>query len=229
MRKVNLKTVFTIITFGALWGIIEATLGTLLHLPFISKAGIFACSSTIIVPLAFLLMSNCYKKTGTLLSLPFMGVVAASLKLLVGLFLGFTPSVYNPAIYIVLESLCMMSALAIFKPTNVVSLKTFVSVVVASTLYQASYLLVNMAMGGTNIFSSLTSWVNVGEKYLFKVNCIAIMYSLVVGSISYGVISLCKKYDFNTKFDINKLVSSPVTACICSFVAVTLTISLSLL
>ena len=68
-----------------------------------------------------------------------MGVIASLIKLMVAFFVGFIPSVYNPAIYIIVESLCMFGALAIFKPKDVLSLRTLASVIVANTLYQASF------------------------------------------------------------------------------------------
>lgn len=63
MNKMSkVKILLTTITFGAIWGIVEATLGTVLHLPFFDKIGMFAASSTIIIPIAYSLMALCYKK-----------------------------------------------------------------------------------------------------------------------------------------------------------------------
>ena len=65
-RKNNkhLVILFSVLLFGGLWGIIEATLGTLFHSPII-KDTTFLCSTTILVPIAYFLMSACYKRTGT--------------------------------------------------------------------------------------------------------------------------------------------------------------------
>ncbi len=228
-HKFDLSILLGTITFGALWGILEATLGTLLHLPFFDNAGMYACSSTIIIPIAYALMAACYKKTGSLFSIPAMGVVAALIKLTVAFFVGFKPSVYNPAIYIVVESLAMFGAVAIFRPKNVLSLKTLASIIVANTVYQFSFLLIKMAMGGTNIFASEEAWVKSGEFYLFKANCVAILYTFIVGSIMYGCVALAHKYNWNVKFDFNKIIFSPITAGVLCTIAIAASITLSLI
>ena len=46
-----LKIVFSVLLFGGLWGILEATLGTLLHMPFVPGT-VFLSSTTIMVPIA---------------------------------------------------------------------------------------------------------------------------------------------------------------------------------
>lgn len=224
-KKTNILTIIlSVLFFGALWGILEATLGTLLHLPFFDKFGIYGASTTIIVPLAFLLMSLCYKKTNALFSLPMMGILASIIKLSVGLVIGFRASVYNPAIYILIESLVMMSAVAVFRPKNVLSLRTLGTFILANTLYQFSYLTINYWMGGTNVFASIEAWERVGEKYLLKMNMVAILYSLLIGGLSYLVLKLLQKYNFEIKFDINKIIYSPITASILTFVAFGVTI-----
>ncbi len=96
--SIMLRLFLDVLLFGSVWGILEATLGTLLHLPFVDKAGMYAASSTIMVPIAYYLMANCYKRTGKFYALPMMGVIAALLKLTVAFIVGFSPRVYNPAI-----------------------------------------------------------------------------------------------------------------------------------
>ena len=220
----KLKFWLTILLFGSLWGLVEATLGTLLHLPFFDKAGMYAASSTIIVPIAYYLMANCYKRTNSLVSVFFMGTIASLIKLSVAFVIGFRPSVYNPAIYIIVESLAMMGALAVFRPTNVLSLKSLATVILANTTYQLSYLMINMAMGGTNIFTQ-KGWLNVGELYLFKFNCVAILYLFASGAIFYGVLKLLERLNVEVKFDYKKILYSPITASACFLVAVALTIT----
>ena len=221
----KLRFFLDVLFFGALWGLLEATLGTLLHLPAFDKAGMYAASTTIMVPLAYCLMANCYKRTGKLYCMPAMGVIAASIKMTVAFVVGFRPSVYNPAIYIIVESLAMMGAVAIFRPTKVLSLKTLAAVIVANTTYQFSYLLINMAMGGTNIFASEKAWINVGEKYLFKFNCVAILYMFGVGAIAYGIVKVLEAKHVEIKFDYKKIIYSPITAAVTFVLAVALTIT----
>lgn len=221
----KLRLFLDVLIFGSLWGILEATLGTLLHMPFFDKAGMYAASSTIMVPIAYYLMANCYKKTGSLLSVFFMGLIASAIKLSVALVIGFRPSVYNPAIYIVVESLSMMGALAIFRPKNVLSFRSLATVIVANTTYQFSYLMINWANGGTNIFASEKAWINVGEFYLFKMNCVAILYLFASGAIAYGVIKLLERLHVEVKFDYKRILYSPITAAIVFSVAVGITIT----
>lgn len=223
--NVKISFFLDVLLFGSAWGLLEATLGTLLHLPLFDKAGMYAASTTIMVPIAYYLMANCYKKTGKLYALPMMGIIAALIKLTVAFVIGFRPSVYNPAIYIIVESLAMMGAVAIFRPTNVLSLKTLAAVIVANTTYQFSYLMINMANGGTNIFASERAWVEVGEKYLFKFNCVAILYCFASGAIFYGLFKLAEHYQIELKFDYKKILYSPITASIMFVLAVGLTIT----
>ncbi len=220
----KLRLFLDVLLFGSVWGILEATLGTLLHLPMLDKAGMYACSSTIMIPIAFYLMANCYKRTGKFYALPMMGVIAALIKLTVAFVVGFRPSVYNPAMYIIVESLAMMGAVAIFRPTKVLSLKTLGAVILANTTYQFSYLMLNMAMGGTNIFTE-KGWMLVAEKYLFMFNGLAILYMFASGAIFYGVFKLLEKLNVEVKFDYKKIVYSPITASVCFGLAVALTIT----
>ncbi len=228
-RKQTLTVLLNVVFFGALLGILEATLGTVLHLPVLDKAGMYAASTTIMLPIAYYLMAICYKKTGSRWAVFVMGVIAALIKLSVAIVIGFRPSVYNPAIYIVVESLMMGVALIIFNPKNVLSFRTLGAMIFANTLYQFSYLLINMAMGGTNVFASEKAWIEVGEKYLFKFNCVAILYTFASGAIAFGVMKLLEKANVSLKFDIKKLVNSPITAAVTLVIAFTLTLTMALI
>ena len=227
--KSKLTFIFNVIFFGALWGIVEASLGTILHLPMFDKVGMYACSSTIILPIAYYIMANCYKKTGTLFSIPVMGVIAALIKLSVGFFIGFRASVINPSIYIIAESLAMFGALAVFRPKNVLSLKTLGAVILANTTYQFTYLMINWAMGGTNVFASEKAWTLVGESHLFTMNALAILYTFASGAIFYGLFKLAEKLHVEVKFDYKKIIYSPITASVALVIAVGLTITLGVL
>ena len=226
-KTLDFKMIMTIIFWGSLWGIVEATLGTLLHLP--ATRMIYYSSSVIILPIAYCLMANCYKKTNqSFYAVYLMGVVAALIKLSVGFVIGFVDVVWEPAIYIVLEALAMGSALAIFRPTNVLSLKTFGSIVAANTLYQFSFLVVK-TIKGSDVFYNMATWSKMGEKYLFTVNGLAILYSFAIGAISFGLIQLAKKLNWNTKVDLSKIIYSPIAASIALVASIGLTIGLSVI
>lgn len=225
-KKTNIiLIIFNVLFWGSLWGVVEATLGTFLHFPFFHKLGMYASSSTIIIPIAYYLMANCYKRTNSPYAVFLMGCLASMFKLMVGFVVGFKSTVFNPAIYIVVEALAMGSALAIFRPSNVLSLKTFVAMIVTNTIYQFSYLLIRMALGGVNIFASENAWIKSAEPYLFTINCLAILYTFVSGAISYGIIKLFERYHKDYKFPFAKLIQSPITASIAILLAITFTMT----
>lgn len=234
-KKKFLSILLPALLFGALWGIFEATLGTVLHLPAFEVGKLFTKSSIIIVPIAFLFMSLCYKKSGSLLSVVFAGLVSALIKLSTAIVMGMTIYVYFPAIYIVVESLAMMGALAIFRPTKVLSLQNFASFVTANTVYQFSYVSIASIVAvaspnltkNINAFENMANWSKVGEKYLFTYNGVAIIYALAFGAILYGLYRLVVRLNLNTKVNLNKIIYSPITASIAVVAAFAVTISLA--
>ena len=228
-NKLTTKMIFQVLFWGALWGIVEATLGTILHLPVFDAPGIYLCSSTIIIPIAYCLMANCYKRTGSFYSVYLMGVLAGVIKLTTAFIIGFINRVYMPAIYIVVESLAMGTALAVFKPKNVLSLKTFASVVVANTAYQFLYLAIRIADNNPNAFASMEAWSKLGEPYVLTINFVACLYTLAIGGAIYGLVKLAEKKNWNFKFSLDKIIYSPITASVSVALALALTITLKLL
>ena len=237
-KKKILAILLPVLLYGALWGIFEATLGTVLHLPAFEVGKLFTKSSIIMVPIAFLFMTMCYKKTGSLLAVFFTGLVSASIKLSTAFVLGMTIFVYFPAIYIVVESLAMMGALAIFRPKNVLSLQSFASFVTASTVYQFSYISIASIIavaspsltGNINAFANMTNWQKVGEKYLFTYNGVAIIYALALGAILYGLYRLAIKFNLNTMVRLNKVayrIIYPIMTSVAVVAAFALSISLA--
>ena len=227
-KQITLKILFNVLFWGALWGIVEATLGTILHLPAFEGAGIYLGSSAIILPIAYFLMANCYKRTQSFYSVYLMGVLAALIKLSVGFVIGFINKVYMPAIYIVVESLAMGTALLIIRPTNVLSFKTLGAMIAANTAYQFSFLVIRMIAGGPNVFASVEAWQGKAEPYLWTINCIAILYTFVVGAASFGLFKLAEKYNLKAKISLDKLIYSPITASVAVALAFVLTITLKL-
>ena len=226
-KKFNLSLLFNVLFWGGLWGIVEATLGTILHLPAFEGAGLFLGSSAIIIPIAYFLMANCYKRTNSFYSVYLMGVLAALIKLSVGFVIGFINKVYNPAIYIVVESLAMGTALLIIRPTNVLSFKTLGAMIMANTIYQFLFLVIRMASGGANVFESYEVFVDSGAKYLFTINCIAIIYTFAVGAAAFGLFKLAEKFNWKVNFSLDKIIHSPITASVSVVLALVLTIVLA--
>lgn len=104
----NTKTntmLFTVLIWGGLWGIFEATVGYLLHLlP-------FSVGWLIWYPVACFFMYNVYRRARRIEAVVFVGVLSACIKLL-NLFLpGRIDRVLNPAVSIVFEALALAAVL----------------------------------------------------------------------------------------------------------------------
>lgn len=95
----------TIMTWGALWGIFEATVGYLLHLFEIK------ISWLLWYPVACFFMANVYRRTRRRSSVLYIGVMCASIKLLNLLTPVRIDKVVNPAISIVFEALSMYAVM----------------------------------------------------------------------------------------------------------------------
>lgn len=225
----HLKTFFIVLFFGGIWGFVEATLGTILHLPFADNLGMYAASTTVMLPIAYYLMGMCYKQNRNLRSVAYMGLVAGMIKFSLVFILGFQQSVYMPTIYIVIESLTMMGAIALTRPTKILSPKSLLTVGIASTSYLLTFLFIKQ-LQGTPIFTDYTTWINKGEFYLFKENCVMLMYVAISGGIAYGVLRLSQVYHWH--FDKEKwqsILFNPLTASSVAIVAIATTIILEVL
>ena len=184
-----LNILFSVLLFGGLWGIVEATLGTLLHMPFINRT-MFLSATTILVPIAFGLMGACYKRTNTFRCCLYMGVLAASMKALSCLIFKMS---FNPCYYILIESLAMGVAVWVIRPKQIVSFAGLATVIIASTLYLAASTPLRI-----NI-SSVTAaqFMDNVETYVFKFNCVAILYMFAAGAIIYGFLKLAEAKQWN--------------------------------
>lgn len=214
-KNEHIKILLSVLFFGGLWGIVEATLGSLLHLPIFDATGVFFCSSTIIVPIAMFLLGSCYKQTGKVRALLYMGIMAASIKAIVCAIFHLS---FNPVYYIALESLVMSGAVVLIKPTKLVSWKGFGTFALANTVYSFGAAMMKVGFDITRLGSET------GIKYLVITNALAIGYVLVAGVISYFVIKALEKRE--VKFDINKLVYSPLIVSIIAVAAVAVTVVL---
>lgn len=209
----HLRLFFTVLLFGGLWGIAEATLGSFLHLPLLDAAGMYACSTTIMVPIAFYLMAACYKKSGNIRSMLYMGVMAGGIKALACLIFDMS---FNPVYYILLESLAMAGAVLVIRPKKVLSFNGLATMIIASSVYLFAaelFKLPNLTM---------SAWVADVEKRVFMFNAVAILYTFASGAAMYGVTKLVevKKWNFDS---VKKIVFSPITASVVAAVMVTTT------
>lgn len=120
------------IFYGAVWGIVEATLGYLIHLTKMS-------STIILCPLAFFFMNQVYKSTGKIKSIFFISIMSASIKLL-DLFTNVRiDKVINPAISILLEGAVFAIMIYIFQKNELKKNTKIISVFVMNTLWRMAY------------------------------------------------------------------------------------------
>ena len=201
----HLVILFGVLLFGGIWGIIEASLGTLLHMIPHGARLIFWSSTTVLLPIAYFLMGACYKKTGAARSVIYMGLFAGTIKLISALIFR---SAYEPAIYMVIESACMALALLAIRPKKVISFTGLGVFILAST----SYLLATTAyrLAGTAEVTGQVVLDNI-TKYVFTYNCVAILYAFAIGAAIFGIIKLAEHFSWNMD-GVKKVIYSPITA-----------------
>ena len=210
-----LKILFGVLLFGGLWGILEATLGTLLHLPFVKAAGMYASSTTIMVPIAFMLMGACYKKVGNCRSVFYMGILAASIKAIVCAIFHLS---LNPVYYILMEALIGAGALLIMRPKQILSFKGLGTFIIANTTYLVASTFLRISV----VASTWENFIHNVETYALMMNCLAILYTFAFGAILYGLVKLVEVKEW--KFEgLKKIVYSPITASIVAATMVVVT------
>ena len=217
MKNKHLVILFNVLLFGGLWGIFEATVGSFLHLSFIHNTrSIFLSSTTVLVPIAYFLMGACYKKSGTIRSVCYMGVLAATIKVIGAAILH---SNFEPALYMLVESLAMGLALLVIKPKNVISFQGLGTFIFASTLYLLATTMYRI--GTTADVTGQMVMENI-EKYVFKYNCVAILYTFAIGAIIYGVMKLAEAKNWNFE-KVKKVFYHPVFASSMAAIALVVT------
>lgn len=143
------KNIPAIIFYGAIWGIIEASIGYLLHMLPIS---IFI-SGTVLFPLVSYILYRAYKKTDSKSALLAIGFVAASIKAF-DFFLPFNSpfKIVNPMISILMEAMVVLLVITILDKDDMKSKVT--AVIVASVGWRMLYLFYNTGQYLTNGFVS---------------------------------------------------------------------------
>lgn len=212
-----LKIIFSVLLFGGIWGIIEATLGTLLHMPFVHRT-MFLSSTTILVPIAYFLMGACYKRAGTYRAVWYMGLLAAAIK---AISCAIFMMSFNPVFYMLMEAAAMGVVLLIIRPKQVISFAGLATFILANTLYLgvATFLRVNV------MTSTAQAVMENIETYVFKFNCVAILYTFAAGAIIYGVIKLAEAKQWNME-KVKKIVFHPAFASSMAAVALVVTLVL---
>ncbi len=216
-RQNILKTLFAVLLFGGAWGIIEATIGTVLHLPIIHRT-MFLSSTTILVPIAYFLMGACYKRSGNMRSVLYMGILAASMK---AISCAIFKMSFNPCFYILMEALSMGIALLVIRPKKVISFAGLGTFIIANTLYLgiSTFLRINVANAtSTQVMENI-------QKYMFMYNCVAILYTFALGAIIYGVMKLIEVKEWNFS-KVKEVIYHPAFASSIAAIAIVVTIVL---
>ena len=216
-RQNILKTLFAVLLFGGAWGIIEATIGTVLHLPIIHRT-MFLSSTTILVPIAYFLMGACYKRSGNMRSVLYMGILAASMK---AISCAIFKMSFNPCFYILMEALSMGIALLVIRPKKVISFAGLGTFIIANTLYLgiSTFLRINVANAtATQVMENI-------QKYMFMYNCVAILYTFALGAIIYGVMKLIEVKEWNFS-KVKEVIYHPAFASSIAAIAIVVTIVL---
>lgn len=190
MESKKIKLITQIIFYGAIWGLLEATIGYFLHFVPAMIAG------TIMFPIASVILLKAYNKTNSKAALLFIGGVAAAIKS-IDLFLP-SFSIYktiNPMMSIVLESLLVFAVVMLFtseKVTNKLAAAQIASIgwrvgyvfymliILATTGFAADpllsvinlvqFTLISGVIGGILASSLIFVDEAVGNKLVFKID-----------------------------------------------------------
>jgi len=202
----TMNNVWKIIFFGAIWGIVEGTLGYVLHFVPPTFAGF------IMFPIATLILVSAYKSIGSQKALVYIGLIAALIKsvnfLLPSLMMFKT---INPMISIILQSLVVAIAYPIISDKKIS--KKIVSLVGASISWRILFVMymaiqyiitkhattymqslkfsLNFIMFSGVISGLLASsllWIsNVFEKKNLKLKTIKPVYAIMIFMVAIGI------------------------------------------
>jgi hypothetical protein len=134
------KNISAIVFYGAIWGLIEATLGYTLHaIPI--KVGWFFW-----FPLAYLFLDRVYKKTNKLSSLLYTSSIAASIKLINLLLPTRIDKVINPAASILFEGLAVFAVFKVVEHKKDIFRSKYIEALVPSIGWRFLYVIYILLM-----------------------------------------------------------------------------------
>ncbi len=188
--KFNKSIGITILFFGAIWGILEATLGYALQFlpPLVS--------GSIMFPIAATLMYLTYNNTKSRSAMIYVAAIAATLKAINFFLPGLPPiKTYNPMIAIMLQSVVMVVFLPLIKKESVlVKMSGIASVGLSWRLLFLGNIAINHALTGFP-FGQLTSLSNMVEFVIY----LGLMEALVLSIIQLTAFALKQKISFTFK------------------------------
>lgn len=179
-----------VVFFGAIWGILEATLGYVLQFlpPLVS--------GSIMFPIAATLMMMTYQNTKSRSSMIYVAAIAATIKA-INLFMPGLPAIktYNPMIAMMLQSFVLVIFIPLFKKENLTSVVTGIAVIGFSwRMLFLSNIAINNALTGFNFpqLANLSAMVNF-------VVLLGFMEALVLGMIYIIRLGMKQKLALNFK------------------------------
>ncbi|PKL01309.1 MAG: hypothetical protein CVV56_01545 [Tenericutes bacterium HGW-Tenericutes-1] len=208
--KINLKTISVIVFYGAIWGIVEASVGYVLHFLPALIAG------TILFPFASLILYKTYKQTNSNYAVLGVGVIAAMIKA-VNFLLPVTNifKVINPMISILLEALVVMVVMRSFVKSNWVIKTAIISI--ASITWRMLFL------GYMGIQAITTGFVAVQIGSLEAILSFSVVSGLLSAMMSIGLLFII---ELPNKLKKPMVPISPILSLVSLAVAVILTILL---
>lgn len=210
MKNNRLNLISVIIFYGAVWGIIEASVGYVLHLLPSLIAG------TILFPFATIILFRVYKASQNQLSILGVGFVASMIKAL-NFLLPYTNvyKIINPMISIILESLVVMIVVKSLSKSNVLAQIGWL--LFASIAWRVLFI------GNQAIQYVITGNMASQIVSLSAIADFAILKGLLSGGISIGLFFLATKPKLMQK---SFLSITPVVSALTLVFAILLTILL---
>ncbi len=188
--KLNKSVGITILFFGAIWGILEATLGHVLQFlpPLVSGSVMF--------PIAASLMYLAYNNTKSRSSMIYVAAIAATIKAINFFMPGLPPiKTYNPMIAIMLQSVAMVVILPLIKKESLVYKMSGIALIgISWRLLFLGNIAINNALTGFN-FTQLAS----SASMLNFVVYLGLMEALILGVIQLTAEALKHKFSFSFK------------------------------
>ncbi len=198
----NLKLLTQIIVYGSIWGILEATIGHVLHFIPATIAG------SIMFPIAALILYKAYNKTNSKASLFYVALIAAVIKSVD--FLLPAISIYktiNPIVSIILESLVVVMVVNLLLSKKKVN--NYIALPIASITWRAVFIswMVFQYITTGNLAPYIGTF-NAGFEFV-------VISGLISGVIASGLLFIDKQFNFSFA----KIDSKPIFASILLIIA----------
>ncbi len=195
MKKFN-----AILLFGSLWGLLEATLGHILHLPFMPLI-----AGTIMFPIASAILVAAYNKLDSRRSLLYITLIAVAIKGVDFAFVNTVVSpfkIINPMVGMLLEGLVVLAVVHIIVETNLVrSISSIFTINFGWRILFVAYMYANAEIMGSMV-----------PKYLASASLLFTFITVegLIGGI-IGTFMLTPLKNYRLKFDVYNPILASVT------------------